>query len=148
MVKFTKIARITVIIAFSQGARGAKNRKNQFFQTDSKWLKICFLGVFGRPGGFLSLKIHIIALSGLGNGLERLKWEIDLAILLGIWGRKSSKIDFFKMMPKAPKCVFSAFLGFSSTPKEHHRAEISYSSPNLELCGFQWAKSRQKVMFF
>ncbi len=44
MVKFAKIAKMTVIIAFSQGARGAKNRKNLIF---SKWFEITQIMFFG-----------------------------------------------------------------------------------------------------
>ena len=52
MVKFAKIAKMTVIIAFSQGAIGAKNRKNLIF---SKWFEITqimFLSVFWPSDGF------------------------------------------------------------------------------------------------
>ena len=49
MVKFAKIAKMTVIIAFSQGARGAKNRKNLIF---SKWFEITQIMFFGCFSAF------------------------------------------------------------------------------------------------
>ena len=53
MVKFAKIAKMTVIIAFPQGIEGPKIEKNRFFRNDTKSLKCGSLGVFGHSDGFL-----------------------------------------------------------------------------------------------
>ena len=53
MVKFAKIAKMTVIIAFPQGVGGAKIKINRFFRNDTKSLKCGSLRVFGPSDGSL-----------------------------------------------------------------------------------------------
>ena len=92
---------INVNCLFSQGAIGAKNRKNQFFQTDSKWLKICFLGVFQPSGGFL-----------------RFTWSLYGSIGAEKWAKMAKITEkklFFSFFS-----FFSCFLFFSSNMAKHH----------------------------
>ena len=52
MLKLTKIAKMTVIIAFPQGVDGPKIEKNVFFRNDIKSLKYGSLVVFSPSDGF------------------------------------------------------------------------------------------------
>ena len=53
MVKFAKIAKMTVVIAFPQGVEGPQIGKNSFFRNDTRSFKCGSLGVFGPSDGFL-----------------------------------------------------------------------------------------------
>ena len=53
MVKFAQIAKMTVIIAFTQWIEGPKIEKIFFFRNDAKSLICGSLGVFGPSDGFL-----------------------------------------------------------------------------------------------
>ena len=53
MVKFAKIAKMTVTIAFPQGVEGPKMEKNRFFPNDTKSLKCGSLGVLSLSDGFV-----------------------------------------------------------------------------------------------
>ena len=53
MLKFAKIAKMTVIIAYPQGVEGPKIEKNHLFRNDTKSHKCSSLVVFGPSDGFL-----------------------------------------------------------------------------------------------